>query len=198
MKILFAGAFNDKFEYESGGVVYEYQKANRGRQCGDVHHERYGARELGERRREAECQHGAHGTGGKGESRVSRVELIQKGIDFDRVPANAIDDWYQFGKQPEGIPVFIVDTDETGHYEIKDVPAGEYYMVVVAPRIGDGMADLTRTNAGYNLSKYLPNWESFAMFTGGMQSCVVREVTVSDDKDVTLDHDFSGNPFAEK
>ncbi|MGN0940978.1 MAG: hypothetical protein ACI4OA_04660 [Selenomonadaceae bacterium] len=138
------------------------------------------------------------GTGGKGESRVSRVELIQKGIDFDRVPANAIDDWYQFGKQPEGIPVFIVDTDETGHYEIKDVPAGEYYMVVVAPRIGDGMADLTRTNAGYNLSKYLPNWESFAMFTGGMQSCVVREVTVADDKDVTLDHDFSGNPFAEK
>ena len=127
-----------------------------------------------------------------------RIELIKKGLDLTRLSDNVLGAWYEQGVAPADMPIFIMDADEQGHYEFKNIPAGDYFMVVVAPRMGDGMADLTRTRAGVELSKYLPNWNSFAMFTGGMRSCVVKSITVRDGESLTMNYDLSGNPFTEK
>ena len=128
--------------------------------------------------------------------RDTKVQLISQNIDMRSLTEAEIEDWYKNDVAPDGQPIFLTAAQEDGTYEISNVPEGRYYLVIIAGQADDGFSNPLRTRSGDALSRYLPDWDQYAMFVIGMNSCVVQEIEVRDGTMTRADYDFGA--FAEK
>ena len=130
------------------------------------------------------------GERGARSARARKVQLIASDLHMAELTAGEIEDWYQRDIAPAGWPIFLTTTQENGAYEIEDVPAGRYYLVMISGQIDDGTADPVRTRSGEALAKYLPQWDQYAAFVIGLNACAVQEIEVKDGAMTRVDHDF--------
>ena len=94
----------------------------------------------------------------------AEIWLIGADIDFKKVSADTIDAWYRDKKLPAGQPIYYQQTDEKGRFDIKDVPAGNYYLVVVNNYVPGRGSDARAVQA---LADYLPDYDMFQLFVTG-------------------------------
>ncbi len=115
------------------------------------------------------------------------VWLIGKDFTYDKLSAQEIDDWYRFGKIPKDTPVYHTETDKkTGRYEFRDIPEGEYFLVILDSYGRDAAQNLTELDDKQQLQQKLPNWDAFELFNVGPRSCLVQMVTVKKDTTVNI------------
>lgn len=131
-----------------------------------------------------------NGEKGERSARETKVQLIARDVDLTALAAGEIEDWYQRDIAPAGWPIFLTNTQEDGSYAISDVPEGRYFLVIVAGQMTDGSADPLRTRSGEALAHHLPQWEQYAAFVIGLNSCAVQEVEVKDGVMTRVDHNF--------
>lgn len=149
-----------------------------------------GATRNGERGTAVGIGWAVNGEKGERRTRTAKVQLISRDMEMKALTAAEIEAWYQKDAAPTGQPIFLAEAEENGAYEIDDVPEGRYYLVIVAGQIDDGSADPMRTRSGEGLSRYLPQWDQYAMFVIGMNSYTVQEIEVKDGAMTRVDYDF--------
>ncbi len=132
-------------------------------------------------------------------NRDTKLHLIGQEINMSRLTPDEIEKWYKQGEPPAGRPIFITSTKEDGTYGFANVPPGRYYLIIVAGQMDPvGNNNVTRTVLGEKLSKYLPNWDQFAMYNIGLNSATIHEVTVTDDTATQFDFDFGVSGISNK
>ena len=149
-----------------------------------------GATRNGERGTAVGIGWAVNGEKGERSGRTTKVQLISRDMEMTALTAEEIAAWYQKDVAPTGQPIFLAEAEENGAYEIDDVPEGRYYLVIVAGQMDDGSADPMRTRSGEGLSRYLPQWDQYAMFVIGMNSYTVQEIEVKDGAMTRADYDF--------
>ena len=87
-------------------------------------------------------------------------------------------------------------SEEDGKYAFADVPAGNYYLVIIAPGLAESAPMQSRV--AQELEGRLRNWEMYQLFTLGMHDYAVLPVEVKDNEATRFDYDFSAPPFTKK
>lgn len=101
---------------------------------------------------------------GNNESARAEVWLIGAHINFKTLSQDALDAWYREKKIPAGQPIYYQETDNEGKFTIKDVPGGDYYLVVVNNYVPGRGSD---PKAVQELTQYLPDYDMFQLFVTG-------------------------------
>jgi len=112
---------------------------------------------------------------------IARPEiwLIGAHIDFKTLSQDTIDAWYREKKVPAGQPIFYQETDTMGNFSIQDVPAGDYYLVVVNNYVPGNGSD---PQAVKDLAQYLPDYEMFQLFVTGYSEPTAIEFHLAEDE----------------
>ncbi|MBR2214120.1 MAG: hypothetical protein IJ849_00010 [Selenomonadaceae bacterium] len=129
--------------------------------------------------------------GGPGEQKGLKFQLIDRRVDLSKLTSEEIHDWYQEEKPPKDYHIFLGQADAQGHYRLENVPAGDYFMVVLLP----GQRDAGLPSADYRaLKEYLPQWDYFEMSVVGIGSCDAFRVTIRSGGETKADYIY-GAPF---
>jgi len=94
----------------------------------------------------------------------AEIWLIGANIDMRKLSADTVDAWYRDKKIPAGQPIYYTKADAKGKFDIKDVPEGDYYLVIVNNYVPGRGSDLDAVKA---LETYLPDYEMFQLFVTG-------------------------------
>ena len=116
----------------------------------------------------------------------AKIELIP--VDFNK---NSISDyqerdWYCMGQPPEGSHIFVSQANNGGYYEITDVPAGKYIMIIVSAK--------EKENYNYiepKLQQYIRNWDLFNTFVLSGNEYVKKDITITNGAITVCDQRFN-------
>ena len=98
------------------------------------------------------------------ETARAEIWLIGAHINFKTMSQDTLDAWYREKKIPAGQPIFYQETDNEGKFDIKNVPGGDYYLVVVNNYVPGRGSD---SRAVQELQQYLPDYDMFQLFVTG-------------------------------
>ena len=124
----------------------------------------------------------------KNKKKTERAEiwLIDRNINFAALPYAAVQKWYQDGIIPANQPIYHAIADEKGKFEIKDVPASDYYVMILDPNGKEGAQNLTEKVSRDELLKKLPHTDEFELFMVGMRNCLVQKITLRDGQKLNI------------
>lgn len=122
----------------------------------------------------------------KKNSERAEIWLIGRNINFAAIPYDTIQKWYQQGVIPANQPIYKAAADEKGKFEFKDIPANDYYVMILDPNGKEISQNLTEKVSRDELLKKLPHADEFELFMVGMRSCLVQKVTLRDGQKINI------------
>ncbi len=124
----------------------------------------------------------------KNRKRSERAEiwLIERGINFTALPYAAVQKWYQNGTIPANQPIYHAVVNEQGQFTFQDVPAAEYYVMILDPNGKEGNQNLADKMTRDELTKKLPHADEFELFMVGMRSCLVQKVNLRNGQTINI------------
>ncbi|SHK40680.1 hypothetical protein SAMN05216582_103159 [Selenomonas ruminantium] len=116
----------------------------------------------------------------------AEVWLIEQNINFHALPYASVQKWYQEGKIPEGQPIYHVEVNEKGHFTFQDVPAADYYVMILDPNGQESTQNLTEKISRDELLQKLPHTDEFELFMIGMRTCLVQKVSLKNGQNIKI------------
>lgn len=114
------------------------------------------------------------------------VWLIERGINFMALPYSTVQKWYSEGAIPANQPIYHTTTDEEGQFTFQDVPAADYYLMILNPYGHESSQNLSEKMSRDELMKKLPHVDEFELFMVGMRSCQVEKITLRNGQNLKL------------
>ncbi|QDS35215.1 hypothetical protein [Brevibacillus brevis] len=124
----------------------------------------------------------------------ARIYLIR--TDFDK---NTITDLEEgmFAHEsiaPKGSGLYAAKANGYGNYEIGNVPAGEYHILVVSKKTIRNVQEPVDDLTAYTLNPYVRDWENFEAATFLLYKHVLSKITIEENQTLDFSHDF-GNTY---
>ncbi|TQR39104.1 hypothetical protein [Brevibacillus brevis] len=95
---------------------------------------------------------------------------------------------------PKGSRLYAAKANGYGNYEIGNVPAGEYHILVVSKQTIRNLQEPVDDLTAYTLNPYVRDWESFEAATFLLYKHVLSKVTIEENQTLDFSHDF-GNTY---
>ncbi|BAL81756.1 hypothetical protein SELR_00480 [Selenomonas ruminantium subsp. lactilytica TAM6421] len=114
------------------------------------------------------------------------VWLIERSINLNTLPYADVQKWYQQGTIPANQPIYHAVTNEQGQFEFKDVPAANYYIMILDPNGQEQNQNLTEKMSRDELMQKLPHTDEFELFMVGMRSCLVQKITLHNGQNIKI------------
>ena len=124
----------------------------------------------------------------KNKKKTERAEiwLIDRNINFAALPYAAVQKWYQEKTIPPNQPIYHAIADEKGQFAFKDVPAADYYVVILDPNGHEITQNLSEKMARDEFLKKLPQVDEFELFMVGMRTCLVEKITLKNGQNLKI------------
>ena len=119
-------------------------------------------------------------------TRQADVWLIERGINFTALPYEIVQEWYVNGTIPQNQPIYHTVTNEEGVFNFQDVPAADYYLMILDPSGQEATQNLTEKMSRDELMKKLPHVDEFELFMVGMRSCLVQKITLKNGQNIKI------------
>ena len=114
------------------------------------------------------------------------VWLIEQGINFLALPYDSVQKWYSEGVIPAKQPIYHTVTDEQGQFDFQDIPAADYYLMILNPYGHESGQNLTEKMSRDEFMQKLPHVDEFELFMVGMRSCLVQKITLRNGQNLKL------------
>ena len=114
------------------------------------------------------------------------VWLIERGINFTALPYDTVQKWYVDGTIPQGQPIYHTSTNEEGQFEFKDIPAADYYLMILDSNGQEQNQNLTEKMSRDELMKKLPHVDEFELFMVGMRTCLVQKINLKNGQHIKI------------
>lgn len=114
------------------------------------------------------------------------VWLIEKGINFTTLPYDTVQKWYVDGTIPANLPIYHTVTNEEGQFTFKDIPAADYFLMILDPNGQERNQNLTEKMSRDELMKKLPHVDEFELFMVGMRGCLVQKITLKNGQNIHI------------
>lgn len=115
----------------------------------------------------------------------AKIELISTSFNKNSLTDTQEQQWYSMDLAPVGQQVFVTRADNGGYYELTNIPAGEYLMIIVSAK--------ERQNYSYAepvLQKYIRTWDLFDTFVLSGNEYVKKNVVIKAGQSVTVNQNF--------
>ena len=119
-------------------------------------------------------------------SKQADVWLIERGINFTALPYDSVQKWYVDGTIPQGQPIYHTVTNEEGLFNFADIPAADYYLMILDPSGQEATQNLTEKMSRDELMQKLPHVDEFELFMVGMRSCLVQKITLKNGQNIKI------------
>lgn len=116
----------------------------------------------------------------------AEVWLIERGLDFNALPYETVQKWYQEGIIPEGQPIYHATVNEKGSFTFQDIPAADYYIMILDPYGQESTQNLTEKMSRDELLQKLPHNDEFELFMARMRTCLVQKITLKDGQTIKI------------
>ena len=116
----------------------------------------------------------------------AEIWLIEQSINFQALPYASVQKWYQERKIPEGQPIYHMEVDEKGQFAFQDVPAADYYVMILDPNGRESSQNLTEKISRDELLRKLPHTDEFELFMVGMRSCLVQKISLKNGQSIKI------------
>ncbi|MFC5529047.1 stalk domain-containing protein [Cohnella yongneupensis] len=124
----------------------------------------------------------------------AKVFLIPTSFDKKSITADESNLYSMIGAVPKGSGLQFVKVNGFGQYELNDIPAGKYYIVISSKN--------TTRNSDEDLSDYVvstlkplfADWDTFVLFNLKLTNHEVREIEIKKGKTLDVSYDF-GNTY---
>ncbi|MCR5758360.1 MAG: hypothetical protein K6F95_10700 [Selenomonas sp.] len=114
------------------------------------------------------------------------IWLIERGINFNALPYADVQKWYQSGTIPVNLPIYHTTTNEAGHFLFQDIPAADYYLMILDPHGDEIDQNLSEKLSRDELMQKLPHVDEFELFMVGMRSCLVQKITLKNGQKINI------------
>ena len=108
----------------------------------------------------------------------AEIWLIERSINFIALPYASVQKWYQEKVIPADQPIYHAIADDKGNFSFKDVPAADYYIVILDPHGEEITQNLSEKMSRDEFLKRLPHTDEFELFMAGMRTCLVQKITL--------------------
>ncbi|MED1800828.1 hypothetical protein [Brevibacillus porteri] len=95
---------------------------------------------------------------------------------------------------PKGSGLYAAKANGYGNYEIGNVPAGEYHILVVSKQTIRNVQEPVDDLTAYTLNPYVRDWENFEAATFLLYKHVLSKITIEENQTLDFSHDF-GNTY---
>ncbi len=119
-------------------------------------------------------------------SEPAEVWLIERGINFTALPYDVVQKWYVNGTIPPNQPIYHTTTNAEGQFSFKDIPAADYYLMILDPSGQEQNQNLTEKMSRDELMKKLPHVDEFELFMVGMRGCLVQKITLKNGQNIHI------------
>ncbi|WP_303817991.1 hypothetical protein [Selenomonas ruminantium] len=116
----------------------------------------------------------------------AEIWLIERGINFVALPYASVQKWYQEKIVPANQPIYHAIADEKGQFAFKNVPAADYYVVILDPNGHEITQNLSEKMARDEFLKKLPQVDEFELFMVGMRTCLVEKITLKNGQNIKI------------
>ena len=114
------------------------------------------------------------------------IWLIERGINFTALPYETVQKWYVDGTIPQGQPIYHTVTNAEGQFEFKDIPAADYYLMILDSNAQEENQNLTEKMSRDELMKKLPHVDEFELFMVGMRTCMVQKINLKNGQHIKI------------
>jgi len=119
-------------------------------------------------------------------SERAEIWLIERSINFTALPYSTVQKWYQDKTIPAGQPIYRTTADEQGNFAFQDVPASDYYLVILDPFGQESSQTLSEKLNRDELLKRLPHADEFELFMVGTRTCLVEKITLRNGQTINI------------
>ena len=119
-------------------------------------------------------------------SERAEVWLIERSINLKALPYTTVQKWYQEKLIPAKQPIFHATADEKGQFALENIPAADYYLVILDPNGKETTQNLSDKISRDELLEKLPHPDEFELFMVGMRACLVQKITLHDGQKMTI------------
>jgi len=116
----------------------------------------------------------------------AEIWLIERGINFNALPYNTVQKWYQNGTIPANQPIYYTKANAEGQFIFQDIPAADYYLMILDPYGDELDQTLSEKLSRDELMKKLPHTDEFELFMVGMRSCLVQKITLKNGQKINI------------
>ena len=119
-------------------------------------------------------------------SERAEVWLIERSINFNAIPYTAIQKWYQSGTIPDKQPIYHATVNDQGKFTFQDVPAADYYIMILDPHDQEINQNLSEKLSRDELLQKLPHTDEFELFMVGMRTCLVQKISLHNNQNLNI------------
>ena len=119
-------------------------------------------------------------------SERAEVWLIERSINFNAIPYTAIQKWYQSGTIPDKQPIYHATVNDQGKFTFQDVPAADYYIMILDPHDQEINQNLSEKLSRDELLQKLPHTDEFELFMVGMRTCLVQKISLHNNQNLKI------------
>ena len=94
------------------------------------------------------------------------------------------------GTIPQGQPIYHTVTNAEGQFEFKDIPAADYYLMILDSNAQEENQNLTEKMSRDELMKKLPHVDEFELFMVGMRTCMVQKINLKNGQHIKIRPSF--------
>jgi hypothetical protein len=84
------------------------------------------------------------------------------------------------------VPIYHAEVDEKGQFAFQDVPAADYYVMILDPNGRESSQNLTEKISRDELLRKLPHTDEFELFMVGMRSCLVQKISLHNNQTLKI------------
>ncbi|GEC92824.1 hypothetical protein [Brevibacillus brevis] len=124
----------------------------------------------------------------------AKILLIPTGFDKNTI-TDVEEGVFAIGTVPKNSGLFAAKANGYGNYEIGNLPAGEYHILVVSAQTTRNIKEPVDEYFTSILKPYIRNWDSFVRISLLHYKYELSTITIEEDQTLDFSHDFGNTYF---